>query len=261
MKNVVFCAVLFAVASAYAENGVDGAFVQETQCNSCSAPHEFRHKVIRSADPCNAWKRPGWRDGPGAIITPELQDGNASHNLSPAEIIYYSVQENSSPDLGFVINPVLVLTYLENAELLRQGMFCGDFEYKLLKAVGYDKDRIKYNGFYPQVVSSTYQWRLYQERRMSFSAAQKLYPFLSINSFRAAYAKNARLMNQIAGTNFRVYPVSQGYYRDFFDFVGIGQIQEFLQRKKSPLQNWNLFRQRPVQGSEVDYSNTKAYCE
>lgn len=227
----------------------------------CYAQRTCWSRILRSADPCNTWSRPSWQDGPGAIQTPQLQGGNASHNLTPAEIVYYSVRENSSSELGFVVNPVLILTYLENASLLTQGLYCGDFEFRLLKSVGYAKDITKYNGFYPQIVASTYQWRLYQERELPFEDAQKLYPFLSMRSFKEVYAKNVRIMNKIAKTNFSEYPFSQGYYQDFFDFVGIGDIQKFFEVNNSPLKNKNLFKRLPLRGSEVDYSNMNEYCE
>ncbi|MEI7426251.1 MAG: hypothetical protein WCK16_05030 [Candidatus Moraniibacteriota bacterium] len=54
--------------------------------------------IIRTADPCNAWARPGWQEGSDAVITPELRDGNASY-LWPAEIIYFSIMENTTQNI------------------------------------------------------------------------------------------------------------------------------------------------------------------
>jgi hypothetical protein len=217
--------------------------------------------IIRTADPCNAYDRPGWKSGPDAVITPELQGGNASH-LWPAEIIYYSVLENTLPSQGILINPVLVLVYLENADLLSFGQEYGDFEMRLLKAVGYDATSNKYNGFYPQLVSSTYQWRVYQKRGLSFAEAQKGYPFASSSgiSFSDAYAKYAKTMNDILGTTFSLYPDSRGYYQDFAGLVDANKIQLFLARIGSSLQG-NLFNQPPVQTTVFDYSNPAPFCE
>jgi len=216
--------------------------------------------IIRTADPCSAWARPGWQEGSDAVITPELRDGNASH-LWPAEIIYFSIMENTVRNKGILINPVLILTYLENADLLSFGKEVGDFELRLLKAVGYDSDSKKYAGFYPQLVASTYQWRAFQERGLSFLEAQKLYPFSSstIISFQDAYAKYAQIMNDILGTTFLVYPDSQGYYQDFNGLVDDEKMQLFLERVTSPLRE-NLFNQAPIKNTAVDYSNTSAYC-
>lgn len=236
-------------------------------CVSCDGSSENTNFVLRSADPCNAWARPGWQEGSGQVVTPELRDGNASHNLWPAEIIYYSVMENSdaiTPDSmdsqKVVINPVLILTYLENQNLLSQGKDYDDFEWRLLKAVGYGGDLKTYNGFYPQLVASTYQWRLFQKRKLSFEKAQEKYPFLLAQLFQDAYADYARVMNEIAGTSFDLYPTDQGYYQDFFEFVGIEEIQQFLEEMDSPLKE-DLFNQSPVLNTVIDYSDMTGYCE
>lgn len=230
---------------------------------SCDGTEQGRNNntaIIRTADPCNAWARPGWQEGSDAVITPELRDGNASH-LWPAEIIYFSILENTVQNKGILINPVLILTYLENSDLLSLGKEAGDFELRLLKAVGYDSESKKYNGFYPQVVASTYQWRAFQERGLSFSEAQKQYPFMSLAmSFQDAYAKYAEIMNDILGTTFLVYPTSQGYYQDFAGLVDDEKMQLFLEKVASPLRE-NLFNQSPIKNTAVDYSNTTEYCE
>ena len=225
----------------------------------CDGTEHGNSNIIRSADPCNAWARPGWQTGPDALVTPELRDGNASH-LWPAEIIYYSVLENTLQ--GILINPVLVLVYLENADLLSFGQEYGDFEMRLLKAVGYDVGSNKYNGFFINSVSSTYQWHVYQKRGLSFAEAQKGYPFASSSgiSFSDAYAKYAKIMNDILGTTFSLYPDSKGYYQDFAGLVDVNKIQLFLARVNSPLQN-NLFNQPPIQNTVFDYSNPAAFCE
>lgn len=214
----------------------------------------------RSADPCNAWARPGWIEGPERVNTEELRNGNASHNLSPAEIVYYSVAENT---IGvYKINPVLILTYLENADLLSQGKEYGDFESRLLKAVSYGgADVKKYNGFYPQLVASTFQWYAYQKRGVSFADVQKLYPFISTRPFAEAYAEYARIMNGIAGTTFSESPDSRGYYQDFSGMASKENIQEFFEKVNSPLKEEDLFRQWPMPSMLVNYVCTKDFCE
>jgi hypothetical protein len=241
-------------------------------CISCDGSGGDINLKLRTADPCDAWARPGWQEGPGRVVTPELRNGNASHDLWPAELIYYSVIENSdvitpnsTEEQGVVINPVLILVYLENQKLLSQGKMYGDFELRLLRAVGYAEYTTKYNGFYPQLVASTYQWRLFQERKQSFEEAQERYPFLSEDqsedqSFQDAYADYAEVMNEIAGTNFELYPADQGYYQDFFGFVGIEEVQRFLERLNSLLRE-DLFNQPPVFNTVIDYSNMTGYCE
>ena len=195
--------------------------VMGTMFFSCGKAGE--NTTLRTADPCNAWARAGWQQGADAVVTPELRDGNASH-LWPAEIIFYSVIENSdtmTTGQGIFVNPILLITYLENADLLSKGKEYGDFELRLLKAVGYSSDKKKYNGFYPQLVASTYQWRQFQKKGLSFEEAQGLYPFVSSRSFQIAYAEYAQIMNDIIGTNFSAYPSSNGYYRDFFGLVDV----------------------------------------
>lgn len=221
---------------------------------------ESGNPIPRSADPCNAWARPGWMDGPEKVVTPELRDGNASHNLSPAEIIFYSVSENTIGE--YKINPVLVLTYLESADLLSQGKDYGDFEFRLLTSVGYGGAGIKkYHGFYPQLVASTFQWYAYQKRGLDFEEAQTQYSFVATRPFKEAYAEYAAIMNQIVGTNFSLNPDSQGYYQDFSGFVSAENIQSFLEAVDSSLKEKNLFRQFPVLKTRINYACMEEYCE
>lgn len=220
-------------------------------------------EATRNADPCNAWARPSWQTGPGAIITPEIRDGQASHMLS-AKIIYYSVKENSdsvSKINGIFINPVLIITYLEMAHLLSEDETYSDFEIRLLQACGYGGEKIKkYHGFYPQLVAATYQWRLYQTKGYSFAEAQSFYPFDSTRSFTETYAKYARTMNEVAGTNFPLYPDSKGYFQDFYAKIDFENIQTFLERVNSPLRK-DIFNQVPVSTTAINYLNMGDYCE
>ncbi len=241
-------------------------------CASCgedtsSTPLQPITATTRNADPCNAWSRTGWQEGPDAVRTPQLKNENASHSLSPAEIIYYSAVENSddptSADAKYFVNPVLLLTYLENRDLISKGKDFEDFEFRLLQACGYGGERIKkYHGFYPQLVASTYQWHAYQERKKTFEEAQASFPFTGTEDFKQTYAKYARIMNFIAGTSFSEYPDSDGYYRDFFRVIGIKEIQKFLETMDSPLKDKYLFREQPVKNTVIDYSNmSTTYCE
>lgn len=231
-------------------------------CKKSDQP-ENETKVIRNADPCNAWARPNWQNGPGAVVTPELREGKASH-LTPAEIIYYSVIENSDSmgkTGGIFINPVLIITYLENAQLLTKGKEHGDFELRLLKACGFgDSTMKKYHGFYPQLVAATYQWRIYQNKGLTFSEAQALYTFNSLTPFSEAYAQYAQIMNNILGTNFSPHPSSLGYFQDFYGSVAIKDIQLLLKQINSPLQE-DIFEQAPVTTTVINYSDLGEYCE
>lgn len=219
--------------------------------------------TIRSADPCNAWARPSWQTGSGAVITPELRDGRASH-LRPAEIIYYSILENSdslNKINGIFINPILIITYLENAQLLTKGKDHGDFELRLLKACGFgDETMKKYHGFYPQLVAATYQWHLYQSKSLTFDEAQALYTFNSLEPFSEVYARYAQIMNDILDTNYSIHPSSLGYFQDFYGKVTIKDIQLFLESINSPLKD-DIFKQPPIKETAIDYSNLGEYCE
>jgi len=231
--------------------------------SSCKKGEETEATLIRSADPCNAWARPGWQTGPGAVVTPELREGRASH-LRPAEIIYYSILENSDSvgkEEGIFINPVLILTYLENASLLSKGKNYGDFELRLLQASAYGGEVMKkYHGFYPQLVAATYQWRAYQLKGLSFSEAQVLYPFTKDKDFPTVYAQIANLMNELCGTNFPLQPSSLGYFQDFYGIVTVADIQALLEELGSPLKG-DLFKEAPLANSVINYQDLGDYCE
>ncbi len=132
---------------------------------------------------------------------------------------------------------------------------------RLVRAVGYGGESKKYNGFYPQLVASTYQWRAYQERKLSFEEAQVKYSFSGgKESFKNAYATYAKIMNEILGVDMDLYPESEGYFQDFSGLVDIEHIQAFLVRVGSALQE-DLFNQPPLEGSALNYSDTSEYCE
>jgi hypothetical protein len=231
---------------------------------SCQDANEPTDIITRSADPCDTWAKPGWQSGSDSIKTQALRDGNASH-LTPAEIIYFSILENSdNPNIDsskYFINPILILVYLEKKNLLTRGKDLDDFELRLLQAFDYGGEKIKkYHGFYPQTVAATYQWRRFQERNLTFEEAQIAYSFRTDKSFREFYASYAKIMNEIIGSNYSLYPDSKGYYQDFFKEVGIEDIQKFFEKINSPLKE-DLFKQAPVKNSVIDYKNMIDYCE
>lgn len=214
------------------------------------------HTCLRSADPYEKWR--DWQEGPARVITPELRDGNASHDLSPAEIIYYSAKEND-------INPVLLLAKLQDEQsLLMQGKefssAAGDFEQRLEKATGlgvYDSGpTLKWYGFYPQLVGSSYQWSVYKNQGLSFKQAYEIYTtgagkYEGFTRAGGIYAGVAEKMNAVAGTAYDPRPDSDGYYGDFRD-ITFDDIQRLLDKYNGELSNENLFGETPISES-VDY--------
>lgn len=190
---------------------------------------------VLSADPHEMWRN--WQSGTAAVKTQQLRDGRAS-TLSPAEIIYYSAQENGT-------NPVTIITKLQGEQGLIEGNYGGDeLKNRLELATGYGaRVGAKWFGFYPQVVGLSYQFDLFAKQNMPFAMAYQTYtqdirgPF---SQFQVIYAKYAAALNRIAGTNYSTSPADQGYYRDFLN-VGPQAIQSLLQQMGGTLSNTKLF--------------------
>ncbi len=213
----------------------------------------------RSADPENKYLN-YQGDSPVRINTPELRDGNASHNLSPAEIISYSATENA-------INPLLLLTKLQQEQsLLTQGKDysneAGDFESRLLKATGVgvnDGGAIsKWFGFYPQTVAASYEWHMSRSGNQTLAEAMKEYTSNpdAYQQLVDLYANYAEKINGIAGTTYATHPPTSGYYNDFTDITA-EHIQSFLELDEfsgGALSQKDLFREAPIENSQVDYA-------
>ncbi|MEK7990045.1 MAG: S-layer homology domain-containing protein, partial [Thiotrichaceae bacterium] len=220
----------------------------------------------RSADPQEKYKIYDNNDNP--VTTAEIMGGKASHDLSPAEIIYYSAKENT-------LNPVLLLAKLQQEQsLLTQGKdwsnAAGNFEERLYRAMGvgtYDSgETTKWYGFYPQIVSAAYEWYLSRERdKKSLQDGLKEYTsnpdaYQQLLDFYADYAGK---MNTITGTSFETYPdisSTGGYYNDFRNITA-DNIQTFLELSafgSGALSNVNLFREPPIEDNSINYcdSNT-----
>lgn len=211
----------------------------------------------RSADYKERWRT--FDSGSDPVSTPELKGGNASHKLSPAELIYYTSKENN-------INPVLLLGKLQDEQsLIKQGRdFTAekdtkpDFEWRLARACGYGQadrgDDPQYYGFYPQLVGTTYQFAL--SRNKGFSFKQAYQSFTSgegkYNNFvTMLYPSFASQMNQIAQTSYSTHP-GNGYYNDFRE-ISVSHIQRFLDSYGGALKEKDLFRQRPENSAKVQY--------
>jgi hypothetical protein len=214
----------------------------------------------RSADPHNNYLKFQDKTASTQLNTDELKDGDASHNLSPAELIYYSAKEND-------INPVLLLAKLQDEQsLLTQGKNHGDFEHRLERATGYGirdtSPSDDWLGFYPQLVGSTYQWHLYRESSLNFKDAYEKYTtgegkYTGFTQEDGLYADVAKNMNAVAGTTYEVQPESTGYYNDFRKNITITHIQKFLELADysgGALNNEKLFREPPIEKSQVTYT-------
>jgi len=185
-----------------------------------------------NADPCEVHIRFG------AMAESVLMNGNASHNLTPAELIYYSARENN-------INPVLLLVKLQDEQsLLTKGEGAiSDYAWALLRATGYGAtdggDITKWYGFYPQLVSCTYQFNKWRNAGWTFRTSYETYTTGAgkyDNFVNVLYPVYAQKMNQVAGKNYATKPSNSGYYNDFKD-VTIQHIQSFLEAYSGSLKN------------------------
>ncbi len=220
----------------------------------------------RSADPGGKYKE--W-DVPGLfeVKTPALRGGNASHNLSPAELIYHSAKDQANNDGDRrAINPLLLITKLETEQSLvsRGESYTNSsgrgFEWRLKWAVGYGVCDIctdtRYPGFYPQMIGSAYQWWDYRRSGKTFRQGLETYTSAIATeweNFRSNYRNYANAMNRIAG---KAYPVEISLtdthpYNSFLD-VTAEHIQQLLNEQSGALKETDLFRQSPVT-TEVDY--------
>ncbi len=196
-----------------------------------------------NADPHEMWRN--WQSGQAAVKTQQLRDGRAG-TLSPAEIIYYSAQENG-------INPVIIISKLQGEQGLIEGNYAGEeLKSRLELATGYGaRIGAKWFGFYPQVVGLSYQFDQFAQQKMAFPIAYQTYtqdargPF---SQYQTIYAKYAAALNRIAGTNYAATPSDQGYYKDFAN-VGPQAIQSLLQQMGGNLGNAKLFGGSGVMGS------------
>jgi len=204
---------------------------------------------LRNADYQERWRV--FDAGSDPVKTPQLRGGNASHNLSPAELIYYTAKENN-------LNPVLLLGKLQDEQsLIAQGKNQGDFEWRLARACGYGMkdsgDDRKYYGFYPQLVGTTFQFAKW--RHLNFKTAYETFTTgAGKHDFfvRQIYPPYATRMNSIAGTSYATTPASSGYYHDFRE-ISIDHIQRFLEAYDGALKERDLFRQRPLSNTQVVY--------
>jgi murein DD-endopeptidase MepM/ murein hydrolase activator NlpD len=205
-------------------------------------------KILRSADPIEKWKNKKYSD---TITTYQLKNGNASHHLSPAELIYWACKENN-------VNPVMILGRLQLEQSIIEKKFVGQvFESKLARVAGYNMknsgDTKSAYGFYAQLLGVTYQFSLYESYyRYNFDEALEQYTYdpnnpsdpAHKNNIYSTYKKYASVMNGIAGTNFSLTPGSYGYYHDFGS-ISSKDIQKFLERYNNRLKDKSLFKEEP----------------
>lgn len=201
-------------------------------------------QTIRSADPLH--KSEEWTNGPDALVTPELMNGNPAHNLSPAQLIYFCARENG-------INPVLLLALLENQDLLSQGDGVGDLETRLYQACNLEVASGKYGGFFPQLVASTFQFWLDRSNGLNFrqSYENNFDSRYSLNEFIAIYAQIAGAINLQFGFNYptTINPDNTAVY-DVYPDLTINQIQSYLDNcPNTALKRKTLFQEVPLTNS------------
>lgn len=197
-------------------------------------------QTIRSADPLN--KSIEWSSGKDELVMEQLKNGNPAHNLSPAELIFYCARENNC-------NPVLLLALLENQDLLGQEDGFGDFELRLYHACNYEVNSGKYNGFFPQLVASTFQFWLDRENGMSFAESYQanFAGRYTLAEYMAIYAGIVDQINQQTGSDFPTNPdPTTSDILDHFHDLNIEQIQSYLEScPDTALKREGLFRESP----------------
>lgn len=200
-----------------------------------------------NADPLEKWKV--W----GSMDEPLLENGNASHGLSAAEIIYYLAKRHK-------INPVLILAKLQDEQSLIDYPYKHeDLTYHLNKATGYgcngtNSNCSGYLGFYPQVAGCAFQYKKYMKQGKNFKQSYETYtmaPGAYNNFITKIYPRFARKMNEICGTSYKSVPTTKGYYTDFVNEMSVEKIQKFLNAYNGTLKDENLFK------SFVVYEETK----
>lgn len=211
----------------------------------------------RSADPCQKWI--DWSAGDDALVIPALKNGLATHDLSPAEIIFLSAKENGA-------NPVLMLAILEDQQcLVSIPVVIGTFEKRLFLAMGFAIDEngsTRYGGFFPQLVAASFQMLLGYQRETPFADFYERYfrgGSSKFNNLEIIYSWYVREFFEITGVSHSSSLNSQEVYIDFQGSeMNPMVIQMFLKKRGSVLNQRNLFRQLPVDDS-VDYQSPQ--CE
>jgi len=200
-----------------------------------------------NADPLEKWKV--W----GEMGESKLEDGNASHNLSPAEIIYLLAKRNN-------VNPVLIIAKLQDEQsLIDYPYTIEEMDYALNKATGYgcngtNSNCSGYLGFYPQVAGCAFQFKRYKEHGKNFKQSYETYTMAHgayYNFTHRIYPVYAKKMNEICGTDYATKPRSANYFSDFVEGMSLEKIQELLECFDGRLKDTNLFRMY------VTYEQTK----
>lgn len=216
----------------------------------------FAFNAVQSqfnADPLEKWK--AW----GQMGEMRLEGGNASHNLSPAEIIYFLAKRNE-------VNPVLIIAKLQDEQsLIDYPHSLEHLEYHLNKATGYgcngtNSNCSGYLGFYPQVAGCAFQFRRYQNLGKSFKQSYETYTMAHgaysnfVNKIYPVYAKK---MNEICATEYATRPRSANYFSDFVAEMSLEDIQKLLEAFNGRLKDENLFRLYVTyEATEVPYQQT-----
>lgn len=201
------------------------------------------------------------------LVLDEWKDGNAEHNLAPAEIIVLATQENDG-------NVVTMLAKMEISQrLITVGQkWNNDFEYRLLEPMNYgsnQSDRCRWYGYVPNMVGESYQNSLEESRGLTFKEA-----FLKSTDnqgnwqeFQDTYAAYVQIMNHYLGLHkpYSPRPGSHGYYHDFpvtsenRDQL-VEAVQRFLEEMSSPLADKELFSKSGTP-SIINYDAPESFCQ
>jgi hypothetical protein len=207
----------------------------------------------RSADPCNLAEK--WSTGKDQLVTPQFRRGLASHNLSPAQIIFLSGKIENK------VNPVLLLAILEDQQRMVSvpPRINDEFERRLFYAMGFAIDaqvKTRYGGFFGQLVAASFELQLCHSRNMNLAEAYQTYfPGGSLNGLKLVYAWYAWEFSKLTGVPHDGSIETLDVYVDFRGpEMTAATVQKFLEDRGSFLAQKNLFRQPPADDS-IDYLN------
>lgn len=242
----------------------DGFISEKSKENNFSDNRDSIAVVLignyRSGDPCG--KLVLWQ---GEIVSPELWNGQAEHDFSPAQYLAFSAKENQFN----LVSLLVILEYSQKLVSVGQS-WDSDFEYRLLETMNYGSQmetRYRWYGFVPQCVGTSYQFMLEKKRGRTFQKAFLLHTGKQGNwqEFRNRYVIYGWFMNYYLGTSYKLKPNSDGYYLDFSvtaenqEKVSIA-MQKVLEVFSSPLQNEGLFQEKATP-SLIRYNETERFCQ
>jgi hypothetical protein len=214
----------------------------------------------RNSDSCKLLNKWG-------LVLDEWKNGNAEHNMTPAEILVFATQENDG-------NVAAMLVKMEMSQrLITVGQkWNNDFEYRLLEPMSYganQADRCRWYGYAPNMVGESYQNSLDESRGLTFKETFMKSTDNQGNwtEFQELYVACAQFMNDNLGlnTSYETKPSSSGYYHDFSVTPEnrdkyVAAVQLLFEVVGSPLADKDLFKKSGTP-SIINYDAPEKFCQ